>query len=81
MPGDLLEPSGKLGLVVVFRRPEHVPAVADQALARGVEAFWMQQGIYHAGSAARLRAAGALVVEGRCLAVEHSLHRRRLALP
>lgn len=57
--------------VDVFRRPEHVPALADAALAIGVRGFWMQLGIRHAGAAARLRAAGVAVVEDRCALVEH----------
>jgi hypothetical protein len=63
-------------LVDVFRRPEDVPAVADAALRKGVRAFWMQLGIRHAESTARLRAAGVAVVEDRCTLVEHRARRR-----
>jgi hypothetical protein len=63
-------------LVDVFRRPEDVPAVAEDALRKGVRAFWMQLGIRHAESAARLRAAGIAVVEDRCTLVEHRARQR-----
>ncbi len=68
VPGDLT-----IDVVDVFRRPEHVPAVVEQALARGVKAIWLQLGAGHAQAAARARSAGALVVEERCIKVEHSL--------
>jgi predicted CoA-binding protein len=59
-------------LVDVFRRSEDVPPIAEAALRKGVRAFWMQLGIRHAESAARLRAAGVAVVEDRCTKVEHA---------
>jgi predicted CoA-binding protein len=66
----------RVDLVDVFRRPEDVPAVAEDALRKGVRAFWMQLGIRHAEAAARLRAAGVAVVEDRCTLVEHRARQR-----
>ena len=63
-------------LVVVFRRSEEVPGIADAALAKGVPAFWTQLGVRHPEALARLRAEGVQVVEDRCTMVEH---RSRLA--
>jgi predicted CoA-binding protein len=57
--------------VDVFRRSEEVPDVAEAALRRGVRGFWMQLGVRHPESAARLRGAGVMVVEDRCTAIEH----------
>lgn len=57
--------------VDVFRRSEDVPEIADAALRCGVRGFWMQLGVRHPESAARLRAAGVMVVEDRCSGVEH----------
>jgi predicted CoA-binding protein len=62
-----------IDVVDVFRRPEHVPAVVQQALDRGVRAIWLQLGTRHEVAAARARAAGVLVVEDRCLKIEHAL--------
>lgn len=59
-------------LVAIFRRSELAGAVADAAVALGVRFVWMQVGIRDEAAAARARAAGALVVMGRCLMVEHA---------
>ena len=63
-------------LVDVFRRPEHVPAIIDAAIVRGVGAVWLQLGVTHPEAEARAREAGVVVVSDRCLKVEH---RRRFA--
>jgi len=62
----------RIDIVDVFRRPEHVPAIVDAAIARGAGAVWLQLGITHRAAAARARAAGLAVVENRCLKVEHA---------
>jgi predicted CoA-binding protein len=63
-------------IVNVFRRPEALPAIADEILAlpadRRPAAVWFQTGIAHAPTAERLRAAGILVVEDACLGVHAS---------
>jgi len=69
-------------LVCVFRRPEHVPAVADDVLAlppeRRPAVVWMQSGIEHEEAAEKLAAAGIRVVMDRCLAVEAARFRPRV---
>ena len=45
--------------------------VADEAIARGVGFFFMQQGVVDAESARRLEAAGIPVAMDRCILVEH----------
>lgn len=69
---SLAEIDEPIDLVNVFRAPANVPAHVDEILAlsprpRGV---WLQLGIRHAESAARLEAAGIAVVEDLCLMVE-----------
>ena len=61
----------------VFRRPADVPAIAADALRKGVRFFWLQLGITHPESEERLRSAGIEVVADRCTLVEH----RRLVTP
>lgn len=60
-------------LVNLFRAPAHLPGHVDEILAlpRRPRAVWMQLGIAHPESAARLRDAGMAVVEDRCIMVEH----------
>ena len=66
----------KVDIVNVFRRPEFVPAVVEQAIALKVPAVWMQEGVVHEAAAAQARQAGILVVMDHCILKEH---RARLA--
>jgi predicted CoA-binding protein len=58
-------------IVDIFRRPEHVPAIVDDAIAVGAKAVWMQLGISDDAAAARARAAGLSVVMNLCIATTH----------
>jgi predicted CoA-binding protein len=62
----------RVDVVDVFRRPEFVPEVVEDCLAYGVPVIWLQLGIAHPEAAARARAAGVLIVQDRCLKVEHA---------
>lgn len=62
---------GPLEIVNVFRLPEEVPAVADDAIRLGASVLWLQLGIVHHEAAARARAAGLEVVQDRCIKMEH----------
>jgi predicted CoA-binding protein len=57
----------------IFRRAEHVPAIADEILAlpaaRRPRVVWMQTGISHAAAADRLASAGMLVVQNHCMKI------------
>lgn len=56
--------------VIVFRRPDDIPAHVDDILAAKPRAVWMQLGIRHAEVAERLSSAGIAVVQDRCLMTE-----------
>jgi hypothetical protein len=62
-----------IDIVDVFRRSEHVPPIADQAIARGARALWLQLGVSHPEAERRAAEAGLQVVSNRCMAVEHRL--------
>ena len=57
----------------VFRRPEHVPALWQEARTAlpGLRTLWMQIGVRHPGVAAEAAAAGVDVVQDRCPKMEH----------
>ena len=61
----------KIDLVDIFRRPEFVPEVVDQAIALAVSAVWMQEGVIHEQAAEKARQAGIFVVMDRCILKEH----------
>lgn len=73
-----IPPEVPIDVVDIFRRPEFIPEIVDQAIARGVKAVWMQKGLAHNAAADKARAAGLAVVMDRCMMVEH---RRRMAAP
>lgn len=62
-----------IDIVDVFRRPEHVPPIAEQAIARGARALWLQLGVSNPPAERRAAEAGLQVVADRCLKVEHQL--------
>jgi hypothetical protein len=58
-------------LVDVFRRPEAVPALVEEAIAAGAPALWLQLGVGHPEAVLRAVAAGLAVVAERCISVDH----------
>ena len=58
-------------VVDVFRRPEHVPAIAREAVQLGAGALWLQLGVLSPSGATIAAEGGLDVVMDRCLAVEH----------
>lgn len=61
-----------IDLVDVFRNSADVPPVAQEAIAIGARALWLQLGIENAQAAAAAQAAGLWVVQNRCLKVEQA---------
>jgi predicted CoA-binding protein len=60
-----------IDIVDVFRRPEHVPGIAEEAVSAGAGALWLQLGVISPEGAAIAAGGGLDVVMDRCLAVEH----------
>ncbi len=69
---SLAEVPGPIEIVDVFRKPEALPGVADEAIAVGAKVLWMQLGIENEEAAAKARAAGLDVVMNRCVKIEHA---------
>lgn len=73
---DLGSIPATVDLVLIFQRSENVPPFVEQAIEIGAKGVWMQQGIRHEASAEKAREAGLIVVQDRCMMVEHRLWRR-----
>ncbi len=65
---DVPEP---IDIVNIFRRPEFVEEIVDQAIALKVPAIWMQEEVIHERAAEKARRAGIFVVMDRCILKEH----------
>ncbi|MDP6101858.1 MAG: CoA-binding protein [Dehalococcoidia bacterium] len=76
---DLKSVAEPVDMVDIFRRPEAVPQVVDEALEIGAKYIWMQLEIVHEEAAKKATEAGVLVVMDRCTMREHS--RRYGSLP
>lgn len=60
-----------IDLVNCFRNSEDIPPIAEEAIAIGAKALWMQLGISNPKVAARVEAAGLLVVQNQCIKIDH----------
>jgi predicted CoA-binding protein len=68
---DLASISEPVDVVDIFRRPEDVPGIVEQAIKIGAKAVWMQEGVINETAACQARDAGLLVVMDRCMLKEH----------
>lgn len=69
---SLREILGRVDVVDVFRRQEFVAESVEDALAIDAPVIWFQLGVADPGAATRARAAGRLVIEERCIKIEHA---------
>lgn len=74
---DLRSIPGAVDIVDIFRRPEHVPPIVEEAIASKAKAVWMQLEVGHPEAARRAVEAGLDVVVDRCIMVVH----RSLRIP
>jgi len=68
---SLLDVPDKIDIVNVFRRPEFVEEIVDQAIQKKVPAVWMQEGVINQRAADKAKQAGMFVVMDRCILQEH----------
>jgi len=68
---SLLDVADKIDIVDIFRRPEFVEEVVDQAIQLKVPAIWMQEDVIHEKAAEKARQAGIFVIMDRCILKEH----------
>lgn len=62
----------QIDMVNCFRNAEDIPPIAQEAVAIGAKALWLQLGISHAQACAQAAQAGLSVVQDKCLMVEHA---------
>ena len=72
---DVPEP---IDVVDVFRASQFVPEIAEQAVAVGAKALWLQFGVINLAGAQIAQRAGLKVVVDRCMKVEHARHMGRM---
>lgn len=65
---DIPEP---VDIVDIFRKPEDVPPIVDEAIEIGAKVIWMQLTVIHPGAAEKAKLAGLEVVMDRCVKIEH----------
>ncbi len=73
---SLPEVPEKIDIVNIFRRPEFVEKVVDEAIQLKVPAIWMQEDVVHEKAAEKARQAGIFVVMDRCILKEHHARTR-----
>ncbi len=72
----LLDVKERIDLVDIFRRPEYVGEIVDQAIQLRVPAVWMQETVIDEAAAEKARRAGLVVVMDRCILKEHRARMR-----
>jgi predicted CoA-binding protein len=68
---DLLSVPEKVDVVQIFRRPEDVPAIVEQAIKIGAKVIWMQIGATNPEAVKTAQTAGLGVVTDKCMMIEH----------
>jgi uncharacterized protein len=58
-------------IVDIFRRPEYLPEIVEDAITIGADVVWAQLGITDRAAYLRAKQAGLGVVMDRCMAIEH----------
>jgi uncharacterized protein len=68
---SLLDVPEKIDIVNIFRRPEFVEEIVNQAIQLKVPAIWMQEEVINEKAAQKARQAGVFVIMDACILKEH----------
>jgi predicted CoA-binding protein len=69
---SLSEIPEKVEIVDIFRRPEQVLPIVEEAIKIGAKVVWMQDGVINDQAAQKAQEAGLVVVMDRCMYRDHS---------
>lgn len=62
----------KIDMVDIFRKPDAIAQIVDEAIKRGdVDTVWFQLGLVNNEAAAKAKEAGLKVVQNKCTKIEH----------
>ena len=62
----------RVDIVDIFRRPDAVPEIVDEAIGVGAKVVWMQLGVVHEEAVEKAQQAGLKAVMDRCIKRDHS---------
>jgi len=68
---DVASIPGRVDIVDVFRNPEGVPEVVEDALAAKAKILWLQFGVVHQEAAKKAEEHGLQVIMDHCIAIDH----------
>ena len=66
----------KVDVVDIFRKPQDVLPVVEEAIRIGAKTVWMQEGIVNEDAARKAKEAGLQVVMDKCMLKEHARLKR-----
>lgn len=75
---SLLDVPAPIDIVNVFRAPDAVPAIAEEAVKIRAASFWCQFGVINEDGARIAEEGGVSVIMDRCLKVEHARYVGRM---
>ncbi len=62
---------GDVEIVDIFRRPDDVPPIIDEAVRKGARTVWMQLGVVNEDAARSALESGLDVIMDKCIKIEH----------
>ena len=66
------EAGEQIEIVDIFRKPEAIPPLAEEAIKIGAKVVWLQLGIRNDEVGKRVQEAGLVFVQDRCIKMEHA---------
>lgn len=77
---SLLDVPEPIDVVDIFRNPDAVPGIAEEAVKVGAKTLWLQYNVISPEGVAIAERGGLTVVVDRCVKVEHARHMGRMHL-